>query len=307
MARRRGPTLHPGAAASAPVLLRGGALIAAVSAMAYGSLAVLTKLAYDEGWNVPSLLVARFGLASLVILPFALRQPFSRRGMVGGLLVGGIGYAGTTALYFPSLLHLDAAMSSFLLYLAPVLVAVLSTLLLRERIDARLLVALGLAIAGLAIIASGAWTGRMPPLGVALAAGSAVVYAFTVVASRRLVADVPWAQSSLWVVVGAFLTYVVFSTASGQLAVPRSTPGLLYALGIGTLATGFALSLFFIALDRIGAARTSVISTLEPVSTLVLAAIFLQENPGFAGILGGMLITAGAALVASAAPPAAHE
>lgn len=277
-----------------------GALLAASSAVAYGSLAVLVKLAYVEGWNVPSLLVARFGLAALTILPFALRQPFSRRGMWGGLLVGAVGYAGTTALYFPSLQHLPAAVSSFLLYLAPVFVALLAWAMLREPLGARGWIALGLALAGLAILSSGAWRGALSPLGIGLAIGSAVMYSITVIASRRLVIDTPWAQSSLWVCVGAFLTYLAFSLATQQLRVPPSTAGIAYAVGIGTLATGVALSLFFAALAHIGASRTAVISTLEPVSTLLIGAVVLLEAPGWTGIVGGLLITAGAAVVAAA-------
>lgn len=288
----------PGPRAAARVPLSRGALLAVASAVAYGSLAVLVKLAYGEGWNVPSLLTARFGLAALTVLPFALAQPFHRRGFAAGLAVGALGYAGTTALYFPSLLYLPAAVSAFLLYLAPVLVAVLSWFLLREPLGPRIAVALAVALAGLAILSSGAWRGSLSPVGVALAIGSAVAFSFTVIASRRLTTSLPWAQSSLAVCLGACASYLAFSLATRQLSVPTSTAGLLYAFGIGTLATGVALSLFMAALPRIGASRTALISTLEPVSTLVIAAIVLPEAPSWTGIVGGLLITLAAAIVA---------
>lgn len=285
-----------------------GAWLAVASAVAYGALAVLAKLAFAEGWNIPSLLAVRFVLAALVILPFALRQPGSWRGFGAGLLVGGIGYAGTTALYFPSLRHLDAALSSFLLYLAPVLVAVLSFFLLREPLGRRGLAALALSLAGLGLLSGGAVTGKISALGVALAAGSAVFYAGTVVASRRLARDVPWARSALAVCVGAAASYLAFGAATVQLSIPPSTRGFVYVALIGLLATGVALSLFFAALERIGAARASVILTLEPVSTFVLAAIVLGELPDAAGIAGGLLIVGAAAMVAGQTEiAAAHE
>ncbi|HEX2023016.1 MAG TPA: EamA family transporter [Candidatus Thermoplasmatota archaeon] len=280
-----------------------GALLAAGSALAYGALGPLAKLAYAEGWGVPSLLVARFGVAALCVLPFALRRRASPRGLAAGFLVGAVGYAGTTALYFPSLRALPAAVASFLLYLAPVLVAALSWLLLRERITPRVGLALGVALAGLAVIAAGAWGGALSPEGVALAAGSAVVFALTVIASRRAVRGEPWAPVTLMVCLGACSTYVVAASVTGRLEAPLSAPGIVYALLIGALATGLALSLFFLAIDRIGASRTAIVSTLEPASTLVFAVVLLGEWPGAAGVAGGALIAAGALLVALGGDP----
>jgi drug/metabolite transporter (DMT)-like permease len=89
-----------------------GALLAATAALAYGSLGVFAKLAYAEGWNVPSLLAVRFLLASLTILPFALAaRGATWQGFGGAFLVGAIGYTSTTALYFPSIRFLPAAVA----------------------------------------------------------------------------------------------------------------------------------------------------------------------------------------------------
>lgn len=298
----------PGPFLAARVRVSTGALLAVGSALTYGSLAVFADLAYAEGWNVPSLLVARFLLASLVLLPFALAQRGgSWRGFAGGLVVGAVGFAGTTALYFPSLKHLPLAVASFLLYLAPVLVVLLSWAFLRERIGARGLLALGVALAGLALLASGVATGQLSMLGVLLAAGSAVTYSFTVLGGRVLMAGVPWARAALGTCLGALMTYLAYTAFTGTFAVPGSTPGLLYAVGIGVLATGVPLSLFYAALPRIGASRTSLVLTLEPVSTLVLAAVFLGQMPVWTSIAGGFLIVGAAGLVAtmaeSEAPP----
>jgi drug/metabolite transporter (DMT)-like permease len=285
-----------------------GAWLAASSAVAYGSLGVLAKVAYGEGWTVPSLLVARFGLAALCILPLALREKGSWEGALPAFLVGALGYAATTALYFPSIRLLPAALASFLLYLAPPIVAGISFFWLRERLGWRGALALALALAGLAMMSWGAFTGALSWPGVVLASGSAVAYALTTLASREVARRMTWARMSLCVALGALTSYLVFGAATGQLALPPSRLGILAALGIGTIAGGLALSLFMAALPLLGASRTSVISTLEPVSTLVLAMAFLAEIPDLLGIVGGALILAAAALVATVTheePPAA--
>lgn len=280
-------------------------MLAAASAVSYGCLAVLAKLAFAEGWNVPSLLAARFLLAGLFVLPLAI-LPWSGcppnagwRGFGGAFLVGAIGYAGTTALYFPSLQHLPAAVASFLLYLSPPIIALLALLLFRERLDARAGIALALALLGLALLSWGGFTGDLSPLGILLAAGSALVFAGTVLGSRHFVSDLAWPRATLAICAGAFTSYLVFALATRQLAVPPSGRGIAYAIGIGTLATGVALSLFMAALPRIGASRTSLISTLEPVSTLVIAIFVLGELPTALGLAGGALILLAAGLVAT--------
>lgn len=279
-----------------------GALLAAASALAYGSLGVFVKLAYAAGWNVPSLLTVRFLLASLTLLPFALAARGSWRGLGHAFLIGAVGYAATTALYFPSLRFLPAAVASFLLYLSPAVVVLLAALVLHERLTARAGAALALALVGLGLLSSGALTGQLSPLGIALAAGSALAFGATTVAGRRIAQRMAWARLSLGVCLGAFATYLVFSTATGQLEVPRSPQAVTWAVGIGILATGIPLSLFFAALARTSAGQVSVISTLEPVSTLVLAALFLGEVPGWLGIAGGALIMVAAAIIATQEP-----
>jgi drug/metabolite transporter (DMT)-like permease len=285
------------------VRLSRGAFLAVASAVSYGCLAVLAKLAYGEGWNVPSLLTARFLLAGLCVLPFALRdRSGSWKGWWSAFAVGAVGYAGTTALYFPSLARLPAAVASFLLYLSPPLVALLGVVLFRERVSPRAAAGMALALAGLALLSAGAFAGALSLAGIALAAGSAVVYAATVVASRHMTGHMPWPRSTLGVSAGAFASYLVFSLATRQLAVPPSARGALYVLGIGTLATGVALSLFMAALPRIGASRTALLSTLEPVSTLAIGAVVLREVPPLLGLVGCALILGAAVLVALEEP-----
>lgn len=285
-----------------------GALLAAASALTYGSLGVFAKLAYAEGWNVPSLLAARFLFAGLTVLPVALLAGGSWRGMGGAFVLGALGYVSTTALYFPSIRLLPAAVAGFLLYLSPVVVVVLAAMFLHERLTTRVVIALAFALAGLALLASGALTGALSLPGIALAAGSALAFGVTTILSRNAAQRMHWARLSLGVCAGACVTYVAFALGTGQLEVPPGPRAIGWAAALGVIGTGIPLALFFAALVRTGASQVSVISTLEPVSTLVLAAIFLNEVPDELGILGGVLILVAAAIVASQAPTAApHE
>lgn len=290
------------------VRLSSGALLAAASALAYGSLGVFAKLAYAEGWNIPSLLSFRFLFAALTVLPLALYVGGGWRGFHVAVALGALGYVATTALYFPSLQHLPAAIAGFLLYLSPVVVVLLAALFLHERITMRMTLALGLALLGLGVMSSGALRGSLSPIGILYALGSAVAFGITLVFSKRSALDMHWSRLSLGVGLGASATYFAFSLLSGRFEIPSGGEAFLWAAALGVVGTGIPLALFFAALARTGASQVSVISTLEPVSTLVLAAIFLNEVPDELGILGGVLILVAAAIVASQAPTAApHE
>lgn len=272
------------------------------AALLFGSLGVFAKLAYEEGWNVPSLLFARFFLAALTVLPFAMRHRSDWKTFGAAFLIGAVGYTAITALYFPSIRYLPAAIASFLLYLAPALVAGLAAVFLRERLGKRGIIALLLTLLGLALLAAGAFNGTLSILGVSLAAGSAVAYAITTVLARDVAQKMHWSHLSLGISLGAAASYLTFSLSTHQFAVPPGARAILWAVGIGVIATGISLSLFLSALAHSSASRVSVISTLEPVSTLVLAAMFLGETPTWVGIAGGVLILGGAALIAGQKP-----
>ena len=65
------------------------------------------------------------------------------------------------------------------------------------------------------------------------------------------------------------------------------------------VSTVIAVSTFFAGLARLGAARASVVSTLEPVVTVVLAMALLGERMAPIQVLGGALVLAGALLIAT--------
>ena len=103
-----------------------GAALCVLSAASFGAMGIFGKLAYEEGVGVWELLLIRFGLAALVLggvaaLRGAMRS-LGRRAVIGGLLMGCVGYATQAGLYFLALERMDASLLSLLLYTYPALV-----------------------------------------------------------------------------------------------------------------------------------------------------------------------------------------
>jgi len=286
---------------------RKGWIAIVVSAVSFGGVAVLGKLALSAGMTVPALLFWRWLVAAVALAPVAWLalegRGVSRRALLGGFALGAVGYAGTSGVYVSSLPHIAAALASFLLFTSPAIVAALSALL-GERLSPRGLAALALALAGLALLAFGPGVAASL-VGVALAVLSAFIYAGTIVAGRRIVADEEPLVVATGIMAGAAVAFGVFGAATGSWGLPSdfATWGVVLAMGI--VSTALSVGAFYVALPLIGAPRAALASTLEPVSTAAVAFIVLGETLAVPQLAGAALVLAAVALLATERPAAA--
>jgi drug/metabolite transporter (DMT)-like permease len=275
-----------------------GTLICIASAAAFGAMGVLGKLAYDDGATVGTLLATRFALAAIVFWTLMIARgaigelrALTRRDTLIALALGALGYAAQAGAYFTALARMDAGLLSLVLYTFPAIVAVAGILLGRDRIDARRLAALVLASAGLVLVLASAGTGDLDPLGTALGLGAAVVYSVYILVTDSIAARMRPRVFSTLVCSGAAVTLTVASALLGELR-----PGELTIAGWGWLAcialvsTVAAVTLLFAGIARVGPTVASILSTVEPVVTVLLAFLVFQEVMGPAQLLGGALV-----------------
>ena len=212
------------------------------------------------------------------------------------LALGAIGYAGQSTLFYLSLQRGTAATSILLFYAYPALVCVIGWLALRERRPCRRTwLALGLSVAGSALVATAGGPLAVDPLAIAFALGSALVFALYVLAGQRLGTGVDAMRTAAWVAAGAALGSLAQGAATGALDAPGGRWALLLAYGAFTAA---AFTLMFAALARLGARRTSVVMTLEAAFTVALAMALLGEPIGAVQALGGAAVLAATIVVA---------
>jgi drug/metabolite transporter (DMT)-like permease len=277
-----------------------GTFLCLGSGAAFGAMAIFGKLAYGEGVTVGTLLSVRFALAAVLFWTLVVAHGAARelgtlpgRDVGAGLALGACGYALQAGCFFAALQRIDASLLSLLLYTFPAMVAAAAIALGRERLDRRRLTALGLASGGLALVVAGAGTGALDPRGVALALGAAIVYSTYILVSDRVVARVAPIALSALVCSGAAVTLTLGSAALGELR-----PGDVTMAGWGWLAclaavsTVAAISLFFAGLKRVGPTSASILATVEPVVTVVLAFVVFGERLGVVQLAGGAFVLA---------------
>jgi drug/metabolite transporter (DMT)-like permease len=266
------------------------------SAASFGAMGIFGKLAYDAGVGVITLLFVRFVLAGLILaVANAARRPRprmpGRRALLTALGLGAIGYAAQSGLFFTALTRLDAGLTALVLYLYPSLVTLAAVALNRDRLDRVRVISLLLAFVGLTLVLFVGDPARVDTLGVGLALGAALAYTGYILISDTVLSDSvdPLALSAL-VCGGAAASFAIAATVSGEASFSFDAIGWLWLGAIVVVSTVLAIVLFFGGLARVGPSRASIISTIEPLVTVGLAALVFGEALTAIQLAGGALV-----------------
>lgn len=211
------------------------------------------------------------------------------------MLLGGLGYASEATLFFLALDRSPASVVSLVFYSYPLWTGLMAFATRLEPFRWRLLVAFIIGFSGIALIFSLPEGGLVGPL-LALAAAVAVAIFFVVaqVAMRNADAN----AAALWTAIGAMLALTLGCFVLGQGLPLAALPG---AAGLG-LATAVAFTAMYAAIARIGSSRAAVAALLEPITTVLLAALFLAEALTWRVAIGTALVAVALPLVATSQP-----
>lgn len=273
----------------------GGAFVA-VSALLFGAVVVLGKTSAVEALPVPSMLMVRFGVVAIVLAAvLALTRGSLRpaRGEAWWLVVlGALGYAPEAVFFFLGLERGTAATVVLLFYTYPVLVTLITMGLGLGRPGLLVVGALVAAVAGAALVVGTSGGLDITSAGIAYSFGSALTFSIYLVTADRTIRKTTPLVSALWVGASASVALAAFSAVTGGVELPTGDAvGLVGAMGALTAA---AFVFLFLGLRRIGAVRTAIVASLEPVAAAVLAWVFLGEILRGGALAGGVLILAGA-------------
>lgn len=264
-----------------------------MSACGFGLMAIFAKQAYAAGLGLTALLAARFVLASGVFWAIvAVRRPARppRRVALACLGLGAIGYAAQAGFFFSALEHIDASLTSLLLYTYPALVFCGAVALRREHVTSAKAHALGLASAGAALVLLGGGTQGLETTGVMLALGAGATYAVYILIADGIVGRVDPVLLGAFVATGAAATFAAAGVAGGDLAF--TSGGWIWIVAIALLSTVLPIVTFMLGMERVGASTASIVSTFEPVVTVALAVALYGEGLGPLQALGGALVLA---------------
>ena len=308
-----------------------GVLLIVISACGFGSGALFAKPIYGAGVDWMTLLAWRFLLAALLSWGWLLAWPshrqalrrMSRRRLLVLVLLGVL-YLGNSGTYFAGLETVPASLAALIVYLYPALVAVMSIRFARRLEGRRAWGALALATLGVALAVGGIEAGTAPPTeGLLLILASPLIYSVWIILSARLGGEragapdadardhpsVPphdaatttepeqtdSAPAAAIMLTATAVAWWIAALLTGRPVAPHQVPAeaWLPLIGVGVVATAVALQAFYAGARRIGAAQASLVSTVEPVYTIILATLLFGEMLGAVQVVGGIMVIGG--------------
>lgn len=274
-------------------------LLVALAACGFGSISVLMVVGYRNGLTLAGAMSWRYLVATPFLLAIAGRglRDVTWRGGATLLVAGGLGQVAISGITLYSLRWLDVATLGFLFYTFPAWVAVISALRGLERVDARKLTALALALGGLVIVIGAPRSATLPVAGVSCALGAALIYAAYIPLLHWMRGPLSASAASALVIAGAGAAYTAGALWRGEFHpdFPLAAWGVIGALALGSTVMTFIA--FLNGLAVLGPVRSAIISTLEPFYTAVLGAIVLDQHIGPGTAIGGVLIGAAVLLL----------
>lgn len=286
-----------------------GVVFILFSALMYSTLAILGKLAYAHGLGTGTTLLMRY-IFSFILLSILIK--LVRQGQLLSLsppvLVQGFFLTGSSVFFFLALKTLSAGVATVILFTHPVLVALLSVWFFKEKLTPQMLVGLVLAMLGISLI-SGLFGGGPADLaipGMVCALLACFCYTgYSLLGQKTLAVYEPL---SITATISLLAIGILIPIFPGDLLLLPHLNGtqIMITSAMAIMSTLLAILFFLKGVQKIGAAKATLISTAEPMFCLVLAFIILGEKLAPIEIVGSVLIFISMQLAATSRRPVAE-
>lgn len=285
-----------------------GVAILVVANILFSTKAVIIKLMYRVGVGVFDVIALRmlFALPFYIGALWYLRRahdykPLTVRQL---LAVGGLGvlsYYISSMLDFWGLQYVSAGIERLILYTYPTLILVFSMIFLGKKISRAQYLALAVTYAGIFLAFAAeqqlTFTGQAW-LGAGLVFGCAITYALYVLLTGEYVHRIGSVRFTCYAVIGATIPALVQSVVYNRMDIFHYDARVYgYALALGVLATVIPTFLIVEGIRRVGASDAGIIGFVGPVSTILLAWMFLGESITLLQLMGTGVVLVGIALL----------
>lgn len=267
-----------------------GTFFVFISAIGYGLMPIFAYMAYSNGVSTITMLFLRFISSSIIMFIIVRIRKLSmpkKNDVFIFLLMGFIGYTGQSLCYFTALKYAAVSIVSLLLYTYPIMVMIFSIIILKEKIKARNVIALVIALIGVSVIIS--VKGNANIIGILLAVLTALIYSIYIIISTKVLKKGMEIQASGLIMVGSAIAYGLMNLFYG-FTPPKNGNGIIAILLISIVSTVIAFWAFFAGLKRVGPSITSLVSIFEPVVTVVSSILILSEKVTKRSIIGGIFV-----------------
>mgnify|MGYP002510061762 FL=1 len=286
-----------------------GYILGMLAAAAYGTNPLFAMPLYGEGMSVDSVLFYRYAIATVMLgaLMLIKGEPFRvRRSDILALAGAGILFALSSLLLFASYNYMDVGIASTILFVYPVFVAVLMASFFHERISRLTLLAIVLALVGIALLSQGEGEGGASSVsvtGIILVILSSLSYAIYMVAiNKSRLRHISSLQMTFYSLVFGSLLFIVRLGFLTDLQMPSGAVSWVCITSLGIFPTIISLLAMTVAIHDIGSTPTAILGALEPVTGLIIGIAMFGETLTGQSVSGILLILVAVTLVIAAKP-----
>lgn len=260
-------------------------------ATVFSLVSICARLAYDAGSNALTIVTMRTLFAGVLLVVLlnsrGVAWKLPRRERNWALALGAVLALGTFLLN-KAIQEIPVTIAILIFYTYPPLTSVLSWVTGTERFSLRVLLTVVLAFVGLAF-ALQVKGGALDPVGLAYAVGASVTWGVLMHMTGRHFRGGDSRPRTLHMMLSSAMLFIVACAVTGEVALPTTPTGWLGFAGV-PFTYSIAIIGTMAAVSAIGAMKTSIYMNFEPIATIVLSALVLEQYMTPLQLFGALLV-----------------
>ncbi len=279
-----------------------GSICGILAAISYGTNPLGALNLYADGMNANSVIFYRYGLATAILAVIMLVQKKSftiTRKEFAVLSILGVLMALSSLTLYCSFNFMDAGIASTLLFVYPVMVAVMMAIFFKERVTPVTAISILLALFGISLLYKGGDGVTLSAVGVVLVMVSSLTYAVYIIIVNKSQLLMSSVKLTFYVLLtGTVMIYVYSLFGPNAQLMPLNSPMMwVYALVLAVFPTVVSLILMVIAVHNVGSTPTAVMGALEPITAVCIGIFVFGEAFTFRLAIGILLILSAVILI----------
>lgn len=275
----------------------------AFAAASYGTNPLFALPLYAAGIGVNSVLFYRYAIALVLYglwLKFVKKINFKislPEGFV--LLILGLFFSLSSYTLFDAFKYIEAGIACTILFIYPVLVAIIMAIFFKEKITKTVIASISLISVGITLLYHGKEGATLNLHGVLIVLLSALLYSLYIVGVKniKLIRHMNSAKMTFYVMLFGLIVYITNLNFCTQLQ-PLTSPHLwLYVLGLALFPTIISIETINIAIKLIGSTTTAILGSLEPLTALFFGVVIFHEQLTVRIMIGIVAILCGVILI----------
>ena len=280
-----------------------GTINGVIAAASYGTNPLFALPLYSRGMAVNSVLFFRYSIA--VILYGVWLVCFKRislklaKNEIIPVFLLGLMFSLSSLTLFEAFNYIEAGIACTILFIYPVLVAVMMAIFYKEKLTGIIAAAIGLTSCGILLLYNGKPGTSLNLHGIALVIASAFLYAFYIICVKKnkVIKSIRAPTLSFYVMLFGLIVYIYNLNFCTLLQIPQSPFMWLCVICLSIFPTIISLETITIAIKLIGSTTTAILGALEPLTAIFFGILFFNEHLTLKITLGIILILSGVLLI----------